>query len=112
MPFELKDGKFVPKQVRLSFRGGLITELRNRGLNYTRLTPQELMVSDMTDFFNAVNKKKVYRQSVSVFAEKTRMYYVDVMPMSTAKLNKEILPWLEQYENRTYKDSEVNIYQA
>jgi hypothetical protein len=109
MPFELKDGKFVPKQVRLSFRGGLITELRNRGLNYTRLTPQELMVSDMTDFFNAVNKKKVYRQSVSVFAEKTRMYYVDVMPMSTAKLNKEILPWLEQYENRTYKDSEVKI---
>jgi len=105
MPFEIKNGMFVPKKVNLFFRGGLITELRNRGLNYTRMTPQELMVSDMSDFFNSLKRGKDYNQGVSVFAEKTRMYYVQ-SPIFNNKEIKERLAWLEQYDNQTYLDGQ------
>jgi len=107
LPFEIEltdEGVlFSPKQTNISFRGGLVTELRNSGLNYSRMSPQELMVSEMSDFFNAQKRKQEYSQGIAVFAEKTRMYYVQAPAFNTTQLN-ERAAWMAQYASQNYKD--------
>ena len=120
LPFELKtiDGVFTvqPKQNVLKFRGGLISQLNNKGLNYVRLTPQELMVSEMTDFISALGRRRqtdsdgnivdtTYMQQVGVFAEKTRMYYVETKLLKDTQIKEEIDLRLSEYVGQRYGDT-------
>ena len=119
LPFEFKvvDGveTIEPRMNVLKFRGGLISQLNNRGLNYVRLTPQELMVSEMSDFMSALGRRRqkdsegnivdtTYMQQVGVFAEKTRMYYVETKLLKDSQIKEEIDFRLSDYIGQTYLD--------
>ncbi len=122
LPFEFKVVNGVdtvePRMNVLKFRGGLISQLNNRGLNYVRLTPQELMVSEMTDFMNALGRRSqtdsegnlvdtTYMQQVGVFAEKTRMYYIETKLLKDSQIKEEIEFRLSKYVGQTYSDKDA-----
>ena len=124
LPFEFKtvDGieTIEPRMNVLKFRGGLISQLNNRGLNYVRLTPQELMVSEMTDFMSALGRRRqkdsegnivdtTYMQQVGVFAEKTRMYYVETKLLKDSQIKEEIEFRLSEYVGQTYSDKDATL---
>lgn len=106
LPFNVdEDGLIVPGNLSVSYRGGLVTELRNNGLSYSKMSAAELHVSDMTDFLNAKKTGAEYTQPIAVFAEKTRMYYAYSKAYSDQELTQR-LKWLSQWKDDKYANGD------
>lgn len=97
------------QEIEIGLRSGMDSEVNNQSSVYERMSGIELLVGDMSQFFEAYKEGEVgsYNVPIAVFAEKSRRYGINGRLFTNKTQLKEQIEKLDYLAGLTYKDGSL-----
>ena len=97
------------QEIEIAQSGGMASEVNNQSSTYQRMTGPEVLLGDMSEYFNNYDKDNVtsYWLPISVFAEKSRREMIKARLFNSKSKITKYIKKLDYLADLTYTDGTV-----